>query len=283
MRNPLPESVVDESIRGLAWQWLAMRRSRVAFTRINCYAVGRVMTQDQIIAAIQTALKLRGTNPSRVAKDNGLSVNALRYILEGRPPSSRRLREVCEALDLEFYVGPRRLEQGARSDSRQLANELERLAIEARRIADSSEQEGAEMPPGAFVTTPRFEVLAAAGAGATVDGEVVKGHLAFTKKWLRDQGLMANKLAVIEVQGDSMEPTLHGGDIVLLDLREPKLRDGDIYTLRRTDELLVKRLRKQGENWLVVSDNILYPVEPLNEDVSVIGRVVWLGRTFSRA
>ena len=260
-----------------------MRRSHVAFTRINSYPVGRVMTQDQIIAAIQTALKLKGTNPSRVAKDNGLSVNALRYILEGRPPSSRRLREVCEALDLEFYVGPRRLEQGALPDSRQLANELERLALEARRIADASEQEAASLsPPGAFVATPRFEVLAAAGAGATVEGEVVKGHLAFTKKWLRDQGLMADKLAVIEVQGDSMEPTLHGGDIVLLDLREPKLRDGDIYTLRRSDELLVKRLRKQGENWLVVSDNILYPVEPLNEDVSVIGRVVWLGRTFSR-
>ena len=242
------------------------------------------MTQDEIIAAIQSALKLQGTNPSRVAKENGLSVNALRYILEGRPPSSRRLAEVCNALDLEFYVGPRRLEQGVQPNAVQLADELDRLAYEARRIAESTEQgEFAAAPEGAFVTAPRFEVLAAAGAGATVDDEVIKGHLAFTKKWLRDHGLMADKLAVIEVQGDSMEPTLHGGDIVLLDLREPKLRGGDIYTLRRTDELLVKRLRKQRDSWLIVSDNILYPVEPLDGDVSVIGRVVWLGRTFSRA
>ena len=226
------------------------------------------MTQDEIIAAIQSALKLQGTNPSRVAKENGLSVNALRYILEGRPPSSRRLAEVCNALDLEFYVGPRRLDQGVQPNARQLADELDRLAYEARRIAQTAELgESAAVPEGAFVTAPRFEVLAAAGAGATVDQEVVKGHLAFTKKWLRDHGLMAEELAVIEVQGDSMEPTLHGGDIVLLDLREPKLRDGDIYTLRRTDELLVKRLRKQRDNWLIVSDNIQYPVEPLDEDV----------------
>lgn len=261
-----------------------MCRLGVAFTRHLCYAVDRVVTQDGIIAAIQSALKLQGTNPSRVAKENGLSVNALRYILEGRPPSSRRLAEVCSALDLEFYVGPRRLDEGVEPNALQLADELERLAFEARRIAQSAEQdESAAAPAGTFVTAPRFEVLAAAGGGATVDAEVVKGHLAFTKKWLRDHGLMADKLAVIEVQGDSMEPTLHGGDIVLLDLREPKLRDGEIYTLRRADELLVKRLRKQRDSWLIVSDNIVYPVEPLDEDVSVIGQVVWLGRTFSRA
>lgn len=271
-------------MRGSAWRQLPMCRLQVAFIGVLRYAVGRVMTQDGIIAAIQSALKLQGTNPSRVAKENGLSVNALRYILEGRPPSSRRLAEVCSALDLEFYVGPRRLDKDAQPDAHQLADELDRLAFEARRIAQSAEQdESTVASPGTFVTAPRFEVLAAAGGGATVDGEVVKGHLAFTKKWLRDHGLMADKLAVIEVQGDSMEPTLHGGDIVLLDLREPKLRDGEIYTLRRTDELLVKRLRKQRDSWLIVSDNILYPVEPLDENVSVIGQVVWLGRTFSRA
>ena len=91
---------------------------------------------------------------------------------------------------------------------------------------------------------------------------------------------MPEKLAVIEVQGDSMEPTLHTGDTVLLDLRTPDLRDGEIYTLRRDDELLVKRLRRQGATWLIVSDNVAYPVEPLDASVTVVGRVVWLGRTF---
>ena len=238
------------------------------------------MHGSDIIVAIQEALKRKGTNPSRLAKENGFSINAIRYILEGRPPSSRRLAEVCEALDLEFYVGPSRLPAGTRPDANQLATELERLAVEARRLAEESDRGSTEIDQDAlYVSAPRYEVLAAAGAGATVDNEIVKGHLGFTKKWLRDQRLMTDQLAVIEVQGDSMEPTLRNGDIVLLDMQPPELRDGDIYTLRREDELLVKRLRRQGENWLIVSDNITYPVEPLGSSAQIVGRVVWLGRT----
>lgn len=241
------------------------------------------MPGPNIIAAIQEALKRQGTNPSRVAKDNGLSVNAVRYILEGRPPSSRRLAEVCEALDLEFYVGPRRTPTGTQPDATHLADELERLAAEVRRLADESARRPTEIDQGAqYVSAPRYEVLAAAGGGAAVDKEVVKGHLGFTKKWLRAQRLIEDQLAVIEVQGDSMEPTLRSGDIVLLDMRSPDLRDGEIYTLRREEELLVKRLRRQGESWIIVSDNIAYPVEPLSSAVHVVGRVVWLGRTIKR-
>ena len=241
------------------------------------------MPGPDIIAAIQEALKRKGTNPSRVAKDNGLSVNAVRYILEGRPPSSRRLAEVCEALDLEFYVGPRRAPTGTQTDALQLADELERLAAEARRLAEESARRPTEIDQGVqYVSAPRYEVLAAAGGGAAVDKEVVKGYLGFTKKWLRAQRLIEDQLAVIEVQGDSMEPTLRSGDIVLLDMRSPDLRDGEIYTLRREEELVVKRLRRQGENWIIVSDNIAYPVEPLSSAVHVVGRVVWLGRTIKR-
>ena len=94
------------------------------------------MQAPDIVEAIREALKRKGTNPSRFAKENGFSVNAVRYILEGRPPSSRRLAEVCAALDLQFYVGPPRLPQGTQVSAKQLADELERLALEARRLAD---------------------------------------------------------------------------------------------------------------------------------------------------
>ena len=239
------------------------------------------MESSEIIEAIREALKRKGTNPSRLAKDNGLSINAVRYILEGRAPSSRRLAQVCDALDLEFYVGPPRLPHGTRLDASQLADELDRLSIEARHIAHRQWEGVARVEDDSpYVSAPRYEVLAAAGSGATVGEETIKGYLGFTKTWLRDQRLMAEKLAVIEVRGDSMDPTLRNGDIVLLDMRTPQLRDGDIYTLRKEDELLVKRLRRQGSNWLLVSDNVSYPVEPLDGSVAVIGRVVWLGRTF---
>lgn len=238
------------------------------------------MKSSEIVAAVEEAIKQQGTNPSRLAKDNGWSVNAIRYILEGRPPSSRRLAEVCAALDLEFYVGPPRLPEGTELDVKQLAKELERLAAHARRIAAEQRKEPLQIDQrGPYVSAPLFEVLAAAGGGSPVDSEVVKGYLGFNRNWVRDQQLMAEKLAVIEVQGDSMEPTLHSGDIVLLDMQTQNLRDGDIYTLRREDDLIVKRLRRHGSDWLIHSDNLAYPAEAFGSDVSVVGKVVWLGRT----
>ncbi len=240
------------------------------------------MPEPDIIGAIREAMKRRGTNPSRVAKEHGLSVNAVRYILEGRPPGTRRLAEVCDALGLEFYVGPPRVPAGARIDAQQLANELERLAGEARRIAEERTPTPAVIDQGLYVSAPRYEVLAAAGSGAPVGEEVVKGHLGFNRKWLRDQQLSADKLAVIEVQGDSMEPTLYDGDIVLLDMSPQDLRDGDVYTLRRGEDLLVKRLRRQGDLWLIVSDNLAFPVEVMDDSIAIVGRVVWLGRTLRR-
>lgn len=240
------------------------------------------MSGPEIIQVIQDALHRKGSNPSRFAKENGFSVNAIRYILEGRPPSSRRLAEVCEALGLEFYVGPPRVPEGKRMDASELASELDRLAIEARRIADDVEGAPAEIDQNVlYVSAPRYEVLAAAGSGEEVLDESVKGYLGFNKTWLREQNLSASNLAVIEVRGDSMEPTLHDGDSVLLDMRSPQLKDGGIYTLRRGGELLVKRLRRQGASWLIVSDNLSYAVESLDDNVDVLGRVVWLGRTFT--
>ncbi len=241
------------------------------------------MQPSELVTVVKEAIRRKGSNPSRVAREHGLPVNSLRYILEGRSPSARRLAEACKALDLEFYVGPKRKDGGGRLSASRMADELDRLAFEARRLA-VAESAGAD--PGTdedslYVSAPRFEVLAAAGSGAEVIDEDVKGFLGFNRVWLREQRLEANKLAVIDVQGDSMEPTLRDGDSVLLDLRDPALQDGGIYTLRREAELLVKRLRRQTAGWLIVSDNLAYPVEPLDATVHVVGKVVWLGRTMS--
>ena len=238
------------------------------------------MDSSDIVRAIEEALKRKGTNPTRLARDNGWSVNAIRYILDGRPPSSRRLAEVCRALDLEFYVGPPRSPHGTRLGIRELARELERLASEARRIEAEDRRKPLQIDQGTtYASAPRYEVLAAAGSGSPVDSESVKGYLGFNRSWLREQRLAADHMAVIEVQGDSMEPTLHGGDVVLLDMRQQEPRDGGIYTVRRDGDLLVKRLRQQGAEWFIHSDNTAYPPQLLGPDCVIVGRVAWLGRT----
>ncbi len=64
------------------------------------------MQISEIADVIRRELERRGTNAYRAAVDAGLPQNAIRSVLRGREPGSERLAEICQALELEFYVGP---------------------------------------------------------------------------------------------------------------------------------------------------------------------------------
>lgn len=83
-----------------------------------------------------------------------------------------------------------------------------------------------------------------------------------------------------------MAPTLRHGDDLIVDHSDnmAKLRDG-IYVLRLDDVLMVKRIAMGPRRGMfsIMSDNSLYPSwgEMDLELASIIGRVVWVGRTLS--
>ena len=66
------------------------------------------MTAREVADAIRRELRLRRLSPFRAALDAELPGTAIRHILEGRQPRLGRLVEICDALDLELYVGPPR-------------------------------------------------------------------------------------------------------------------------------------------------------------------------------
>ena len=106
-----------------------------------------------------------------------------------------------------------------------------------------------------YVYLPLYDVRAAAGGGAVVDREQVLDVLAFKSAWIRSE-LRATPadLYLIYVDGESMEPTLRPGDLILVD-RSAVTRDG-IFVLRLDDGLLVKRLQRlPGNQVKVTSDN----------------------------
>ena len=80
-----------------------------------------------------------------------------------------------------------------------------------------------------------------------------------------------------------MEPTLHDGDEVMVDLNDgqSRLRDG-IYVLLMDDMLSVKRVAIEPQCKLVsvLSDNPAYPTwHGLDRrSVNIVGRVLWFGR-----
>ncbi len=141
--------------------------------------------------------------------------------------------------------------------------------------------------PGAasdYVHIPRYEVAASAGGGAIVNSEQIVDYLSFRADWVRSAlGVSVRDLALISVIGDSMEPSLSEGDVVLLDMTTRSVLDGSIYALQLNGGLLVKRIQRMLDGSLIVkSDNARYDTETVSEEnaerLKIIGRVVWVGR-----
>jgi phage repressor protein C with HTH and peptisase S24 domain len=137
-----------------------------------------------------------------------------------------------------------------------------------------------------FAMVPRHDVEASMGAGAEIYDEQIVEHLAFKVKWLNDYGLDRKHLALISAVGDSMEPNITEGDLLLVDKRPSQiqsLKNGTIYVLRIDTQLYAKRIqRKMDGSIAIMSDNKIYseevvPAERLN-DLHIIGRVAWIGR-----
>lgn len=135
--------------------------------------------------------------------------------------------------------------------------------------------------PPEIVRLPLLDIRASAGPGAFVENEQPPDYLSVDVSVLRKIGRSGpDGLAVIQVSGDSMEPTLHDGDDLVIDRLDAagRLRDG-IYVLRLGEMLMVKRIAMHpaGRGFEVRSDNPAYTAwrDCGLEDLSVIGRVVW--------
>jgi phage repressor protein C with HTH and peptisase S24 domain len=151
-----------------------------------------------------------------------------------------------------------------------LATGAER-AVKARGPAD-------DIARAEFIFMPRERVRFMGGRGRTLRSEQVVDSIAFRVEWIRRR-LKAEPrdLVLIEVEGDSMAPTIEGGDLILANLGEPRFRQDGIYLLRRANGLEVKRIQRRPDGKLLVrSDNPKY--EPMAVGtVNVVGRVVWIG------
>lgn len=98
--------------------------------------------------------------------------------------------------------------------------------------------------------------LSAGIIGFSIDAEEEDGNpIFFRKDWLAARGYKAEKLIAIHVKGDSMEPNLHGGDIVVINTADTTPRDGDVFAVNYEGEDVVKRLVRDAGTWWLLSDN----------------------------
>lgn len=136
------------------------------------------------------------------------------------------------------------------------------------------------------VTIPvKGEVVASMGYGVTIYNERQTATYSISKKLVDDLGISRNQTEMIFAQGDSMMPTIEGGDSLLVDHTRTEIYDGKIYCVRIDGQLYAKRLQKIPPNTIrIVSDNDKYRCFEINLsqnpefDFEVIGEVRWWGR-----
>lgn len=94
-----------------------------------------------------------------------------------------------------------------------------------------------------------------------------------------------DKMSLIKVKGDSMEPTLLSGDMILVDQSKNFIDpQGGIYAIVIDDMIMLKRLQVLGQGRIrVVSDNPRYESIEVHADALAInGKVLWYCRDLER-
>lgn len=129
------------------------------------------------------------------------------------------------------------------------------------------------------------EVDLALGMGATYLDDAnpeVLGIVPFRSDWLA--GLYdgpVERLKVVRGKGDSMQPTILDGDIVLVDTAHRRIDDQDrIWALAYGELGVIRRVRVTPRGtWMLMPDNqVVRPDEVTDGEAAVIGRVIWIGR-----
>lgn len=204
-----------------------------------------------------------GLNAGQIAELAGFNRSFVYDIMRGRSenPSLERLDRVAEVLKV---------------DRNWLLHGMGDVQGDAPLLED---------PDDAFVAVPYVSVRPAMGGGAFVEEEPVPGRpYHFQRSWIKhDLKADPAKLRIMHVEGDSMMPMLHDGDIVLVDLGRRAPTPPGVFVLHDGMGLIAKRLEhipnSDPPRVRIISDNPFYaPYEGVAEDMNIIGRIRWFAR-----
>jgi hypothetical protein len=79
--------------------------------------------------------------------------------------------------------------------------------------------------------------------------------LSLHKHWLARRGYVPGQLLALRVRSAGMEPSLHLGDVVVINTADAALRDGQVFAINFYGDLLLRRVQREGSGWWLVADN----------------------------
>ena len=131
-----------------------------------------------------------------------------------------------------------------------------------------------------FVPVTAIKLRVSAGIdGFAIEMANEAGHpIFFRKDWMLAKGYKPEFLHAIKVKGNSMEPTLYAGDLIVINTADRAAADDEVFVLNYAGEVVVKRLMHRGREWWMFSDNEnqkRYQPVLCDESCFIIGRVVY--------
>jgi phage repressor protein C with HTH and peptisase S24 domain len=210
---------------------------------------------DAMARRLRAIVKKAGGN-QRVADVAEVPLSTLNTILAGKSdPRVSTLKRLAPALGLSFG---------------DLANELTPDENTKRRIDGS-------------IRIPLRDVYASSGPGCEAIDEGITRYISFDPYFVESWGVPPERVEALINRGDSNEPTIRDGAIVLIDRGDRKLREKPIFAFQTPDGIRLKRFQKliDGSARLVSDNQTLYAPELIGsadlEQLRVVGRAIWTG------
>ena len=204
---------------------------------------------------IKETMARRAISQSELARRIGVTQGTVNQILGGKTERSKYLPDIARVLDvsLEWMMGE-------------------------------------DVPPGTVIKTREIDYVQLAeldigygmGGGSFLEGMPGEEPRIFDPTWLREiTRSPPEMLFVARGIGDSMMPTLLDNDTLIVDRGQRMLTQQDrIWALSYGELGMVKRVRRQPNGtFLLMSDNpAISPIEASEDELHIVGRVVWIGR-----
>ena len=142
-----------------------------------------------------------------------------------------------------------------------------------------------ENPDDAFVAVSYLAISPSVNGGHLAEEQPVdRSPYQFQRSWIkRDLKADPANLRIMHVEGDSMVPTLHDGDLVLVDLARRAPTPPGMFVLHDGMGLVAKRLEhipnSDPPQVRIISDNPLYkPFSGRGDELNIVGRIRWFTR-----
>lgn len=206
----------------------------------------------------------RGLTQAQLADIAGVTQNTIHKIEKGETQKPRDILQLAFAMNVDpvwLQTGGEVLDGNAIgniSSTNSAITAIQGSVVSGSKIHTTPDNREHTLTTDDDIILDVLNVSASAGYGS-INGDTVEiiSQLRFAPAQFYQYyaGINPNNVRVINVKGDSMQPTFNNGDLLFVDITIAQFDGDGIYVFTFGDVVYVKRLQRTGYMYKVISDN----------------------------